>query len=81
MESASSATSPHRTPADDRRCENLSGTRRMGSSVASDQMAAKRRKETCAGEDWRQWDVHHEETGFVLVSVVRINGLDADRRP
>lgn len=27
-----------------------------------DQTEAKRRKEICAGEDWRQCEVHHEET-------------------
>jgi hypothetical protein len=36
--------------------------RRMGIREVSNQMAAKRRKDICAGEDWRQCDVHQEET-------------------
>lgn len=60
--SASSATRPQRIPADDNRWLNLSGMRKMGMSVASDQQGAKMRKETWAGEAWRQCDVHHVET-------------------
>ena len=38
----------------------------MGTSVASDQTGAKIRKETWAGEAWRQCDVHHVETEVKL---------------
>lgn len=49
-------------PAEDRRCENLTGMSRMGSKETSDQMAANKRKDIWAGEAWRQCDVHQEET-------------------
>lgn len=55
----------------------------MGSNVVSDQTEENRRKEICAGEDWRQCDVHHEETEN-RVSIQRSDlerARGADRRP
>lgn len=44
-----------------------------------DHTAAKRRKETCAGDSWRQWEVHHEETAGVSGGVEI--GRGTNRRP
>lgn len=61
-------------PAEDRRCANLTGINRIGSKEVSNQTAAKRRNDIWAGEDWRQWDVHQEETVGVSIGVLCVVG-------